>query len=84
MATNETPESTRFERILAVMIAALVGLSLVSFLYIILAGVFRYRLDNQFSYTVGAIPVIALPLAFVMLMTLIITNMIRRNKENKK
>jgi hypothetical protein len=41
-------------------------------------------LDNQFGYTVGTIPVIALPLAFVMLMTLIITNMIRRNKENKK
>jgi uncharacterized membrane protein len=84
MATHETPESTRFERILALMIAGLVVLSLLSFFYIILAGVFRYQLDNQFGYTVGTIPVIALPLAFVMLMTLIITNMIRRNKENKK
>lgn len=80
MATDDSIESTRFERILAYMVASLVGLSLLSFLYIILASVFRYSLDNAFSSMVFMIPMIGLPVAFVLMFTLIITNIIRRRK----
>ena len=81
MAINDSYESTAFERSLAYITGVLVVVSILCFFYIILAGVFRYSLENAISQIIFSIPSFALPLAFVTMFTLIITNMIRRRKK---
>jgi uncharacterized BrkB/YihY/UPF0761 family membrane protein len=85
-ANNPAPVS-RFERILAFMLLGLVLLSVGTFLAIII-GTWQGMGSSDFAGgiwpVVVMVPYIGLPLAFVVLITLMITNVIRRSRENKR
>lgn len=83
--SNQTPISdNRVERILAFMVASAIGLSLVSFLAVIIgtaAGV------TDFSVGVWPIaivlPAIGLPLGLLLVIALIVVSGVRRGREAK-
>lgn len=82
MAIEEIPEASRPERILATMIAVAVGLSVLSFFGVMLAGPLGYSLDSQFGYFVSAFPLVGLPLGFLLLLSLLIVNGLRRKRSS--
>jgi len=82
MAIEETPEASRPERVLATMVAVAVGLSVVSFFGVMLAGPLGYSLDSQFGYFVTAFPLVGLPLGFLLLLSLLIVNGLRRKRSS--
>lgn len=80
MATEETQETTRLERVLATMVITTIGLSLLCFFAVILAGPLNYSLDNPLGMFVLALPAVGLPIGFLLMLALIITNLVRRRR----
>jgi uncharacterized BrkB/YihY/UPF0761 family membrane protein len=78
---------SRFERVLAFMLLGLVLLSVGTFLAIII-GTWQGMGSADFASgiwpVVVMVPYIGLPLAFVLLITLMITSVVRRSRENKR
>jgi hypothetical protein len=81
MATTQSGEASRLERILALMVASTVGLSLLCFLVVIAAGPLNFSLKSDLGTVVLALPLVGLPLGFVLLITLLIVNMVRRKRD---
>ncbi|WP_022889915.1 hypothetical protein [Agromyces italicus] len=75
----------RAERILAVMFATIVGLSIVAFFVVMIGTASGAAADDGFSH--GAWPFIimlpwfGLPIAFLLLIVLLIVNSVRRSRE---
>ena len=80
MATEQTFTATRLERVLASMVASAVVLSLICFFAVILAGPLGYSLDNTFGAVVVVLPLIGLPIGFILMITLLIISSVRRRK----
>ncbi|BDZ55716.1 hypothetical protein [Agromyces marinus] len=78
----------RVERILAFMVAATVGLSIASFLAVMIATLSGVGADDGFSNGIWPLvimlPLIGLPIGFVLLVTLLIVNGVRRSRESKQ
>ena len=81
MATTDTYEATRLERILGTMVVAIVGVSILAFLAIVTAGITQLDLTSGFGTFVLVLPGIGLPIAFILMVTLLIVNMIRRRRD---
>lgn len=79
---TETRETTRLEKILAAMVGTAVGLSIICFFILLLSMPLGFSLDNAFGHVIVVLPVIGLPLGFVLMMTLLIVNIVR-NRKNK-
>lgn len=83
---NDTPSTPRIERILAYMIAAAVGLSIICFVALIIATA-AGATSEQFSTppwpTVIVLPSVGLPIGLVLMITLIILTGLRRGREAK-
>ncbi|WP_395245993.1 hypothetical protein ACGGZK_09425 [Agromyces sp. MMS24-K17] len=87
--TNQRPISdTRVERTLAYMVAATVGLSVVAFIAIIIATLAGVGADDGFSQgiwpVVLVLPLIGLPIGFLLLIALLIVNGVRRSRESRR
>jgi uncharacterized membrane protein len=82
---KETPVTIhRNERILAFMIAAIVGLSILAFLTVIIAtaaGLKGSEFTGGFWQFVALLPGVGLPLGFVMIIVLIVIGGRRRSRE---
>lgn len=76
----------RGERVLAFMVAAAVGLSVLCFLAVILAPLFGLSKD-QFSQppwpTIIVLPGIGLPIGLILMIALIVVSGVRRGREAK-
>lgn len=87
VSVNNPAPVSRFERVLAFMLLGLVLLSVGTFLAIII-GTWQGMGSSDFAGgiwpVVVMVPYIGLPLAFVVLITLMITSVIRRSRENKR
>jgi hypothetical protein len=74
----------RIERILAIAIVAVVALSLVCFVAVIVGTSAGVGADDGFSHgiwpAVFMVPYLGLPLAFVLIVVLLVTNAIRRSR----
>jgi hypothetical protein len=83
--TNDIPISDhRLERILAYMVASAVGLSIISFLAVIIAsgvGVTAEQFSQPPWPTVIVLPVIGLPIGVAVLIALLLISSIRRGRE---
>jgi uncharacterized membrane protein len=77
----------RRERVLAYMVIATVGLSILAILGIILGTALGAGSDNGFGQgmwpTIFVLPIIALPIGFVLMMVLIVISGRRRAREAK-
>ena len=82
MANEETPEASRPERVLATMVAVTVGLSVLSFFAVLLAGPIGYSLKSPFGNFVVAFPLVGLPIGFLLLLSLLIVNGLRRKRSS--
>jgi hypothetical protein len=85
MATPRTTETSRLERVLAAMVAAIIGLTLVCFAATLIAsatGTTDFAVG--FWPTVATLPLISLPLGFILLLTLIGINWSRRRKSTPR
>ena len=83
--TNETPVTIhRNERVIAFMALAIVGVSLIAFFVILIAGGFGVR-DFRVGLwpTVFAIPYLGFPIAFLLVLTLLIVSLRRRSRDAK-
>ena len=84
---NDTPiTSHRLERILAFMVAAAVGLSIICFLALIIAtgvGVGAEQFSQAPWPTIIVLPAIGLPLGAVLMVALIVISGVRRGREAK-
>lgn len=85
MTAPTPPASDRVERVLAYAIAALVVLSLVSFIADIAGTVGGAADNNGFGEGLWPVvlifPLVALPLGFVLVITLLVTSFVRRGRE---
>lgn len=85
MVSDSGPISEhRAERILAVMFAAIVGLSIVCFFAVMIgtvSGVSRQEMGEGIWPVVTILPLIALPIAFLLLIVLLIMSSMRRSRE---
>jgi hypothetical protein len=87
MATPPKPESSRIDRVLAAMVASIIGLSLICFAALLIAsavGVKGADFAQGIWPTVAALPLIGLPIGFVMLIILIVLNWSRRRKNSSQ
>ena len=81
MSPVTPPEPSRLERILAVMVAGIVGMSIVAFLAIII-GSWQDMTSEDFSAgiwpTVSFVPLIGLPIGFLLILALLVVSTRRR------
>jgi uncharacterized membrane protein len=87
MTTGSAPRDNRLERILAYMVAATVGLSILAFIAVIVGTVSGVGANDGFSHGVWpavlVTPLIGLPIGFVLLVVLLVLNGIRRARESR-
>ena len=84
MASDIPINDQRLERILAFMVASAIGLSIVSFLAVIIAsgvGVTGEQFSQPPWPTILVLPVIGLPLGVIILIALLIVSGLRRGRE---
>ena len=84
MASDIPINDQRLERILAFMVASAIGLSIVSFLAVIIAsgvGVTGEQFSQPPWPTIIVLPVIGLPLGVLVLIALLIVSGLRRGRE---
>ncbi|MEI5584450.1 MULTISPECIES: hypothetical protein [unclassified Agromyces] len=78
----------RVERVLAYMVAATVGLSIISFLAVMIGTLAGVGADDGFSQgiwpAVLILPLIGLPIGFLLLIALLIVNGVRRSRESRQ
>lgn len=83
-AAASVPESSPFDRILAFMIVGLVSASIVAFIAVIVATQLGIGANDGFSHGVWPVvlmlPLFALPVAFLLLVVLIIRGVGRRSR----
>jgi TRAP-type C4-dicarboxylate transport system permease small subunit len=87
--TNQTPQAAgRPERILAYMVAAVVGLSILAFFTVIIATSMGAGANNGFGQGVWpailALPLVGLPIGFTLIIVLLVTNAVRRAREARQ
>lgn len=87
-AAPETPPgASRLERILAIMIVAIVALALVCFVAVIVATSAGVGANDGFSHgiwpAVFFVPYLGLPLAFVLIIVVLVSNGMRRSRAAK-
>ena len=84
---KETPVTIhRNERVLAFMIAGIVGLSIVAFLTVIIAtasGLPGNEFTGGFWQAVALLPGVGLPIGFLLIIALIVISGLRRSREAK-
>jgi uncharacterized membrane protein len=84
---KETPVTIhRNERVLAFMIAGIVGLSIVAFLTVIIAtasGLPGNQFKGGFWQAVALLPGVGLPIGFLLIIVLIVISGLRRSREAK-
>jgi hypothetical protein len=87
LVANDTPISVhRVERILAFMVAAAVGLSILAFLAVIIGtgvGLKAADFSGGIWPVVFFLPLVGLPLGLILIIALIVTSGIRRGREAK-
>jgi hypothetical protein len=82
VANDSTVLDHRAERVLAFMIAAAIGLSVICFLAVIIGTAVGVRdFDSGVWPLVIVLPVVGLPLGLILLITLIIVSGIRRARD---
>jgi len=82
LVANETPiADNRLERILAFMVASAIGLSLISFVAIIIGSVSKVDFSQGVWPVAVFLPLIGLPLGLVLIISLLIISGLRRGRE---
>ena len=69
----------RFENALAYMAAGVVGFSILAIFFILAASFFKFTVPGAVIW----LPMIGLPLGFVLIIALLVASMIRKAKENR-
>lgn len=87
--TNQTPHAaSRLERILAYMVAGVVGLSILAFLAVIIGTAAGAGANNGFGQGVWplilALPLFGLPIGFVLIIVLMVMTGMRRAREARQ
>lgn len=87
MSVTSSPATPvkRLERILAYMIAGIVGLSLIAFVIVMIATAAGVGRSDEFSQGIWPfvfmLPLFGLPIGFILLIVLLIVSTIRRRRE---
>jgi hypothetical protein len=78
----------RAERILAYMVAATVGLSIIAFIAVMIGTLAGVGADDGFSRGIWpyvlVLPMVGLPIGFLLLIALLIVNGVRRSRESRQ
>jgi hypothetical protein len=87
--TDQIPQTaSRLERILAYMVAGVVGLSILAFIAIIIGTAVGVGKDDGFSRgiwpAVITLPYFGLPLGFVLIIGLLVVSALRRGRDARK
>ena len=87
--SNQTPVTDhRAERVLAYMVAATIGISILAFLAVMIGTLAGVGANDGFSQgawpVILVLPLIGLPLGFILLITLLILNGVRRARESRR
>ncbi|MBD8102235.1 multidrug ABC transporter ATPase [Plantibacter sp. VKM Ac-2885] len=86
MTDEQTPSISRPERILAYMVVTIVAVSIAAFVAVMVGTATGLE---QGDFAVGVwpvvtiLPLVGLPIAFLMLITLIIVGAVRRSRESR-
>jgi TRAP-type C4-dicarboxylate transport system permease small subunit len=77
-------ETTRAERILAYMVFSSIGLSVLCFLAVIIGTPLGWVHPEQSVWsTIIILPLVGLPIGFVLIIVLIVLNAVRRSRDNR-
>ena len=83
MAKSNPVESSRIVRILTYMVAASIGLSLVCFFAVIIGTATGADIGSGVWLTVAWIPMIGLPIGFILIIVVLMLTFLRRAREAK-
>ncbi|MBG6214579.1 MAG: hypothetical protein LH475_06595 [Cryobacterium sp.] len=86
---NQTPQPvSRLERVLAYMVASVVGLSILAFLAVIIATAMGVGQNDGFSRGIWPpifiLPLYGLPAGFVLIISLMVSVGVRRSREARR
>ncbi|WP_353807201.1 hypothetical protein [Agromyces sp. SYSU T00194] len=88
MTTSTPPSDHRAERVLAYMVAGTVGFSILAFFAVMIATLAGVGDDDGFSQGIWpfiiVLPLIGLPIGFLLLVALLIVNGVRRARESRR
>lgn len=88
MSSQDPVTDHRVERVLAYMVAATVGLSVIAFFAVMIGTFAGVGADDGFSQGVWplvlVLPMIGLPIGFLLLIALLIVNGVRRSRESRQ
>ena len=83
VAQNSPVDTNRSQRVLAYMIAATIGLSLISIFAILIAGGLGADLTEGLWPTVLLMPAVGFPIGFVLVFVLLIVSLVKRGNTAK-
>ena len=72
---------SRIENVLAYMSAAVIGISVITMIVTLIAVGLGFK---GLPVVLGLVPVIGFPIGFVLVFTLLLINLVRRSRENRK
>lgn len=86
-STEQSEKSDRLQRILAMMVVSMIGLALAAFVSVIIATAAGVQNNDGFSQGIWPVviilPLVALPLGFLLLIFLFVLNAFRRRRGNQ-
>ncbi|GAB3124851.1 multidrug ABC transporter ATPase [Glaciibacter psychrotolerans] len=88
MTTQPQSNPQRIDRVLAYLVAGLVGLSVIAFFAVIAATAVGAGANDGFSHGIWpfviSFPLFGLPLGFVMIIALLVMSTVRRSRATKQ
>lgn len=78
VAENTPVTNHRNERVLAFMVASCIGLAILAVVALVIGSASNADFGTGIWPTVGLLPLVALPLAFILIIVLVIVSAIRR------
>ena len=77
---DQTPAS-RIERSLTYAVVTVIGLSVIAIVAVLIAGLLKVPLDNSIWQTIALLPVIGLPIGFILMIVLLVLSTRRRLRD---
>jgi hypothetical protein len=83
VAENTPVTNHRNERVLAFMVASCIGLAILAVVALVIGSAASVDFGTGIWPTVGLLPLVALPLAFILIIVLVIVSSIRRVRASR-
>jgi hypothetical protein len=79
----DTTPASRIERSLTYAVVTVIGLSILAIVAVLVSGLAKVLLDNIIWQTIALLPVVGLPIGFILMMVLLVISTRRRLRDSR-